>query len=338
MDVFFSIIMPVYNVEQYIEKSVTSILSQSYKNFELIMVDDGSTDGSPKLSDYYASIDARIKVIHQKNGGQTVARKNAVKRAKGKYIVCVDSDDWIDKDYLLSFKNILDKTDVDIICCGMMRVVGKIYIPNPLEYRKGLFTKKQIINEIYPSLIHPASGEGFPVCVCGKAIRSNIYKTYQERVAASLRMGEDLTCSLPCVYHAKSMYIMEECIYYYRDNPESYTRKKNVLDWNGPVLMMENLKRSINFDKYDFEEQLNRRILREIFLVAVSQFNRNDAYGIVKKDILMHISTKLYYDVIKSAHFIFKWDKAGVRYYFYSFALKTRQIWLIKLYNKYLYR
>ena len=95
-----SIIVPVYNVEPYINKCVDSILSQTYKNLEVILVDDGSPDNCPKICDNYASIDNRIKVIHQKNAGLSVARNNALDICTGEYVAFVDSDDWIENNLI----------------------------------------------------------------------------------------------------------------------------------------------------------------------------------------------------------------------------------------------
>lgn len=91
-----SVIVPVYNVEQYLEKCIDSIINQTYKNLEIILIDDGSTDSSGKICDSYAARDKRIKVIHQENGGLAVVRNIGVSAASGEYIMFVDSDDYID--------------------------------------------------------------------------------------------------------------------------------------------------------------------------------------------------------------------------------------------------
>ena len=93
-----SIIVPVYNVKDYVEKCLDSICGQSYTNLEIIVVDDGSTDGSGKICDAYASKDRRIKVIHRKNGGLSAARNEGLDAATGEFLGFVDSDDWIDLD------------------------------------------------------------------------------------------------------------------------------------------------------------------------------------------------------------------------------------------------
>ena len=104
----FSIIMPVYNVEKYLEKSLNSVLNQTNKDFEVIVVDDGSTDNSSKICDEYKKKDKRIKVIHKENGGLSDARNEGVKKALGEYIIFLDSDDYWDKDLLKEISKSLD--------------------------------------------------------------------------------------------------------------------------------------------------------------------------------------------------------------------------------------
>ena len=96
MDELISVILPVYNVQQYLEKCIESVVNQTYKNLEIILIDDGSTDMSGKICDEFAEKDGRIKVIHSKNGGVSAARNIGLDIATGEYIGFVDSDDWIE--------------------------------------------------------------------------------------------------------------------------------------------------------------------------------------------------------------------------------------------------
>ena len=95
-----SIIIPVYNVEKYLKRCIKSVLNQDYKNLEIYLVDDGSTDNSGNLCDYYAEIDNRIKVIHKINGGLSSARNAALEKVSGKYLTFIDSDDYVAKNYI----------------------------------------------------------------------------------------------------------------------------------------------------------------------------------------------------------------------------------------------
>ncbi len=114
-----SIIVPVYKVEPYLRKCVDSILAQTFTDFEVILVDDGSPDNSGKICDEYASKDSRVRVIHKENGGLSSARNAGIDVARGKYLGFVDSDDYIEKDmYELLYDNIV-KEQADLSICGI---------------------------------------------------------------------------------------------------------------------------------------------------------------------------------------------------------------------------
>ena len=114
----FSIIVPVYKTEAFLRQCVDSILNQTYSDFQVVLVDDGSPDGCGAMCDGYAREDARIKVIHKKNGGLSDARNAGIDIARGEYIGFVDSDDWIEPDYLMSMVLASEKQPADFYLCG----------------------------------------------------------------------------------------------------------------------------------------------------------------------------------------------------------------------------
>lgn len=115
-----SIIMPVYNVEEFVGKAIESVLDQTLREFEFLIIDDGSTDNSGVICDEYALKDKRIKVIHKENGGAPTARNVAIDISKGKYLYFIDSDDWIEKDYLEKMYNLMVKNDADLVVTGFL--------------------------------------------------------------------------------------------------------------------------------------------------------------------------------------------------------------------------
>ena len=117
-----SVIVPVYNVEKYLRKCIESILNQTFREFELILVDDGSTDSSGKICDEYALKDSRIKVIHKENGGASSARNAGLDVAKGEYIGFVDSDDWIEMDMYGELYRLIKENNTDISVCGINNI------------------------------------------------------------------------------------------------------------------------------------------------------------------------------------------------------------------------
>ena len=117
-----SIIIPVFNAEKYLRRCLNSIINQTYQNFEIILVDDESTDGSGEICDSFAVRDSRIKVIHIPNGGASLARKKGLDLSKGKYITFVDSDDWVSPFYVSTLFHMIDEYGVNVSACGVKRV------------------------------------------------------------------------------------------------------------------------------------------------------------------------------------------------------------------------
>lgn len=134
MEELISVIIPVYNVEKYLDRCMQSVLMQTYQNLEIILVDDGSTDTSGKLCDEYAKNDKRVRVIHKENGGASSARNQALDIATGKYIGFVDADDWIAEDMYQYLHELLQRENADVAACNFTR--------NPREIEKGVKDEK----------------------------------------------------------------------------------------------------------------------------------------------------------------------------------------------------
>ena len=163
-----SIIVPVYNVEKYLRKCIDSILNQTFKDFELILVDDGSTDDSGKICDEYSLKDSRIKVIHKENGGQSSARNMGLDVAQGEYIGFVDSDDWIEKDmYEILYRNCKMK-DGDIGIIGINFVYNN-RVRKGLEYPLQSWKKEE---SMYKLIEHKYFGNYF----CSKIFSRKLFK------------------------------------------------------------------------------------------------------------------------------------------------------------------
>lgn len=151
-----SVVVPVYNVHSFLDNCVKSILNQTYKNIEIILVDDGSTDDSGSVCDSYAKIDNRINVIHKANGGLSDARNIGIKKAQGSYITFVDSDDYIDKNYIESLYILITKNNSDIACSRMKKTDSlndkiinkneKINIYNSIDAIKEILYQRNIDN------------------------------------------------------------------------------------------------------------------------------------------------------------------------------------------------
>ena len=124
-----SVIVPVYNVRKYLKKAIYSIINQKYRNLEIILVDDGSTDGSGEICDEFKKIDDRIVVYHKENGGLSSTRNYGMKKATGDYVIFIDSDDYIHQEMIFSLYEERKKVDADVSVCGIMNVYNTKEIP-----------------------------------------------------------------------------------------------------------------------------------------------------------------------------------------------------------------
>ena len=282
---FFSVIIPVYNVSRFLPMCVESIRKQTFDNFELILVDDGSTDGSSDLCDEYMSTDKRIHVIHIPNGGVVNARITGVGKARGEYIVCVDSDDWLDDHYLKKCKSIIDAHHVDVISCGYSIYKNGRNRNIYSKYKTGKYDREDIITEIYPVLVEDERGSSFTRTVWAKCFKKSLYQPIQEGIDTRLTVMEDVPCSILIIAHAKDMFILNECLYYYRVNEDSQTRNDNPIPWEEPLLVADNIRDGLRDIDWNFKNQIERIIVHGLFNVISSHFIFLDSYKEKKKTI-----------------------------------------------------
>ena len=237
-----SVIVPVYNTEKYLRECIDSILAQTFTDFELILVDDGSSDGSGAICDEYAVKDQRIRVIHQENGGITVARKSGVGVAQGEYITFVDSDDWIDKDM---YRVMLTREQADIVICNMIRFTRDSMFVINSRINPGEYDKQKLMDSFYPVMlfdfdrcqpaVHPS--------LCNKLIRSKIIRNVINNVADGITYGEDALCSYACMLDAEKIHVMEQGLYYYRENLQSVCNVYNKDMFSKLLLLGTELER-----------------------------------------------------------------------------------------------
>lgn len=323
----FSVVVPVYGVEKYLSQCVQSIQNQTYQNLEIILVDDGSPDACPAMCDALAQIDSRIRVIHKTNGGLVSARKAGAIVASGDYVCCVDSDDEIASDYIERMAEVGNQFRPEMICSGLSWVSETERKDHPLKNRVGYYSRQDIEKEIFPELIQTVNAGYFSPNLCGKAIKTDLYRRQQLCVDDGLKIGEDGACTIPCVYHAQSMYILPECKYYYRSSDSSMTKSRKAFAWNGPKLIAEHLQNQVDMSRFDFQEQLYRKIVHELFTVVKSQFNREDPYGRIVADVREHLQEPLYVEAIQKSTFQSFSGRMAL------WALKYKMFWIIKLFN-----
>ena len=181
-----SIIVPVYNVENELDRCVASLINQTYQNIEILLVDDGSPGACPKMCDEYAKKDKRIIVIHKPNGGLSSARNTGLKRASGKYVLFVDSDDYISLNTCEEIEAVLSyNNEVDIIVLGRYRFADEVYMQDPISKGKTCFET----GESY--LLHCVKNECFTASSCNKVFNRSFLEKNELRFDTGV-LYEDL--------------------------------------------------------------------------------------------------------------------------------------------------
>ena len=224
-DSLVSIIIPVYNQESYIEECLISVLKQSYSNIEVIVVDDGSVDKSLEILQRFAIKDDRVHVFSQPNGGVTKARKLGLIHASREYITFVDSDDWIDENFIELLVNEIQMQGADIIMSGVVLEKNNYAEIQCNKIRKGVYDRELLKTEIYPQMLcfKKFFEFGIQPYLWNKLFkRELILKSFQS-VDTRIYNGEDVAILFPCILDAKKIVIMEWAKYHYRLHSQSVT-------------------------------------------------------------------------------------------------------------------
>jgi glycosyltransferase involved in cell wall biosynthesis len=215
-----TIIVPVYNVEKYLRKCIDSIIGQSYTNLEIILVDDGSPDGSPAICDEYSTQDERIRTVHRANGGQSAARNSGLSIMKGEYVTFVDSDDYVSPDYIEFLYKLLVENNADISQCGHYIVFSEPRQVNKYsDHGLVLFDKKQAIESLCYNGI-------YDVTAWNKLYKADLY--HEIRFPEG-RIYEDTAVSHLVAERAKKIAIQMIPKYFYI---QRYNSTANGLEFN----------------------------------------------------------------------------------------------------------
>lgn len=260
-----SVIMPAYNSEKTIKKAIESILNQTFKDFELIIIDDGSLDETLNIIKDYSIKDDRIIFETINNSGSAYARNVGLENANGNYISFVDSDDIVEKEFLQTLYNVAIIHNVDIVSANYKYKKKNRYRNNIIQLRKGLFDKSQLENEIYPYIIQPTNLKSkVPITMWTKLFNRELIEKNNIRFIHKLRMSQDVIFTITCLLHANSFYnLPNQHVYNYIHNPNSRTNTYLENTWD---ILKENTlqlkKLSDKFPMYDLHTQLPYSLVR----------------------------------------------------------------------------
>ena len=212
---FFSIIVPVHNTEAYLDKCLQSILNQTFTDFEVILIDDGSQDKSADICEKYAQLDKRIRFIHQENQGVSATRNTALGFASAPYIIWVDADDWIEKDLLAEVKMAIDQTSADIIIFDFCAVKSVGCKKHTLQHPEGFLNKQEVMLAL-------ALDEDMQSYLWNKAFKRSLFEDIC--FPDAYRMMEDYSIMHLIFQRAVAFYYLPRLFYYYCDRVGSISR------------------------------------------------------------------------------------------------------------------
>lgn len=229
-----SVIVPVYNVEEYIRTCMDSLIGQSYQNLEIVLVDDGSTDASGRICDEYARMDARVTVIHKENGGLISARKAGIKCVTGDYVTYVDSDDWIDLDAYEFLAAQIQGIMPDVVACGYRKEYDPFSDERLEGLPEGMYSREdaaRVITEhidrnyfFYKPILSGACW--------AKLVKRDILLSNQLAIDSKIRIGEDSGVMYPCIWQAESLMVVGRGFYHYRARAGSTVHVKTQEEYD----------------------------------------------------------------------------------------------------------
>ena len=222
MTPLISIVTPVYKAESFIEKCISSVLSQKYTNFELLLINDGSPDNSGIICEKYANCDSRVKVYHKENGGVSSARNYGLNVAKGEFVLFLDSDDYLAYDALTFCEMAMRKDSLDILQFSIQGVTEQGVLTNKT-------TAKRKTTEVLSSEDYIRCGQ-LQVCAGGSCIRRNIIENNKIRFNVDMKLAEDQLFIISCIMFSKKNKFENTVLYYYLDNPNSVTHINKSID------------------------------------------------------------------------------------------------------------
>lgn len=223
-----SVIVPVYNKCDYLEQCIDSILLQTYQNIELLLVDDGSNDGSGEICDRYVDDDERVRVFHQPNGGPTAAVLTGMREADGTYYVFVDSDDYVSKEMLQKMVARITGQKGEIICCNHVLEKQRETISVTQPLKPGVYEGARLQKEIKDVLLGNEE-RIIPLSRCMKLCEKSVFEGNETYYDTKLHMGDDVNLIYPALLNSNRIVIMEQAYFYhYRYVEDSIVHSYNA--------------------------------------------------------------------------------------------------------------
>lgn len=341
-----SIIVPVYNVEKFLQRSLQSIIKQSFREIQIILVNDGSSDGSLKICEEYKEIDDRILLIDSPNLGVSNARNLGISASVGKYIGFVDPDDYIEPDMFENLYNLMEKNNTDVGICGYSIIKENINQTNDLSYLNADKLDNTLIdNKLIQKIIGPNKVYEYNDMIMASVWRLIINREFLVKKGIffekNLYMMEDLVFTTHLLLEANSVLIEKNNYYNYCIHNTSVTQKFNANLKENQMFAIRNLYILLKkYDKYEkFSERLNNRYINTLVSIIVNESssynNNNNLYkkimnikDICKDSRLVKILDNINVKDLKLSqrvlHYSLKYKLAVFLYFYYRYIKSLR--------------
>lgn len=263
-----SLIVPVYKAEKYLCQCLDSIKSQTETDWEAILVDDGSPDGSGAICDRYVAQDVRFCVIHQQNTGVAGARKNGFAKATGEFVTFVDADDWLEPECLQKMLSALTDGKADVAIIDKRDFDVEAFDEGNNFYKSGFYDRYRLRREIYPSFLadYGTAMSRIPGTLWGKLFKRKLLKDNISYIDESLCMGEDQVWLWPTLLQAEGIVFLKDRLYNYRKTDMQATRTYHANLWNMYRRVILSLRKSErakrNLTGFDFDYQISLMALQ----------------------------------------------------------------------------
>ncbi len=289
MNGLVSIIVPVYNVEKYLNQCLGTLINQTYKNIEIIIVNDGSTDDSLQICNEYSAKDSRIKLVSKKNAGLGYARNTGLEHVTGEYLIFVDSDDYIELDMVEKLYSKVTDTKSDVCYCSLKRHYNDDNIVNISSiYEESIFENEQIIDNILLRMLgnKPQFNDGsyFYMSVWHAIYSIDIIKKYNIQFKSEREyLSEDIFFHIDYLTKARKIVCIPDCLYVYRVNPNSLSLKKDknrfirILDFHSKL--KEELSKHFPLEIY---HQIELGWFLSLVIGIIFSISKNDTKLFVK--------------------------------------------------------
>lgn len=334
-----SVIVPVYNVEKYLKECLDSLLNQTYKDIEIIIVDDGSTDNSGKICDEYKNKNKNINVIHKKNEGLGFARNTGLENVHGEYVTFVDSDDYVEKDFIEKLYNYMVEQKVDMCKSGFERVNNKRDILSIRKYDNYIYNKEEIKNCFIPRIIGslPDKKDSIEMCVCGVLYKTSYILKYGIKFPSEkILISEDMFFNIDYMKNINKACTIDYVGYNYRYNPSSLTRKYRKDRFEASKYFYKELKKKLEILGYD---DLTMLRLSRLFFIYIKVCISQEKFQVSNKkykDSLKKIDTICNDSLVRNIINSYPVDKLGIKQKFFLYLIKyrcTRIIYILSVIN-----